>query len=526
VASTAYSLSGAPQASGQSQSEWAGAGSRLSVAYAAFCLLSLLPFVLIQQPPIVDFANHAARLSLACSINDPAVAVMYRYQLGLIPNLAADVANLPLCGVMGPSAVLKSLTAVSLAAIYLSGWLIQRKLFARPNAFLLLLPAVAFNLVTTMGYVNFLVGVAVGCLLVATVISREWKFPALAVICNVAGLILFFCHIFSLAFVMAFFFGWHLRRQKLTFRNCGLAGLKTAALFAAPLLLVPFVPSSGGGLVINYVGKWRVAASLFMAQHSNPTVFGALLLIPIYLCLRRRQIEVHPEVRMPLIALAIYVVLVPSGIQDAIDVDSRTAVPLAYLFFASLRPVESQREISGVVAGASAALLGYGLLMAVTVWRPFSHEVDEIRKAFVVLPAGALVISVRNDDDDKRAALPLAYIHLASYATIDRRIFNPNEFSGIGMQPLSTTSRYASIDSPGAVPVNVDNALKMEDPTPELREKARKRNAQFMLRWQDRFQYVIYYHFGGAPNFDPRVLTEVHRGSFFSILKVKPRPQA
>ena len=229
---------------------------------------------------------------------------------------------------------------------------------------------------------------------------------------------------------------------------------------------------------------------------------------------------------MPLIALAIYVVLVPSGIQDAIDVDSRTAVPLAYLFFASLRPVESQREISGVVAGASAALLGYGLLMAVTVWRPFSHEVDEIRKAFVVLPAGAPVISVRNDDDDKRAALPLAYIHLASYATIDRRIFNPNEFSGIGMQPLSTTNRYASIDSPGAVPVNVDNALKMEDPTPELREKARKRNAQFMLRWQDRFQYVIYYHFGGAPNFDPRVLTEVHRGSFFSILKVKPHPQA
>src|SRR5215218_6314904 len=113
--------------------------------YVLLCALSLLPFVLIAHPPIVDFANHAARLSLACNAGDPAVAAMYRYNDGIIPNLAADLINWPLCGMMGPLAVLKATIAGSLALVYFSGWLIQRKLFGQVNAFLLLLPAFAMN---------------------------------------------------------------------------------------------------------------------------------------------------------------------------------------------------------------------------------------------------------------------------------------------------------------------------------------------------------------------------------------------
>lgn len=501
--------------------ESATSGAWLNAGFVVLCLLSLLPFLLIANPPIVDFANHVARLSLACSIHDPAVAAMYRYQLGLIPNLAADIVNVPLCGAVGPAAVLKGLIATSLAAIYFSGWIIQRRLFGHTNAFLLLLPAIAFNLVTTMGYINFLAGIAVACLLIAAVVGRDPKFPALFVICNVAGLVLFFCHIFALAFAMVFFFGRAMRNRAISIRNCASAAFQTAALFVLPLLLVPFVASSGEELSIDYFGKWRVLASLFVAQHPNPNIFGSLLLIPIYLLLRRRWIEVHPEFRAPLIALAIYVLVVPSGMRDAIDIDSRTAVPLAYLFFASLRPVQRDVGISAVTAAASALLLGFGLLMSFLIWRPFSREVDELRAATSVMPSGAPVISVRNDEGDKRAALPLAYIHLASYATIERRIFNPNEFTGVGMQPLSVTPRYASIDTLAAVPVTSENARKLENPTQELQEKAREKNAEFMIRWQDRFEYVIYYHFGGQPNFDPKILSLVHQGSFFSILKVK-----
>ena len=132
---------------------------------------------------------------------------MYRYSLGLIPNLAADLVNWPLCGVMGPAAVLKATIAGSLALTYFSGWLLQRKLFGRINAFLLLLPAFAMNLVTTMGYINFLAGVGVACLMVALAIGRERRFGELLAIGNIGGLILFFCHIFALALAVVLFFG-------------------------------------------------------------------------------------------------------------------------------------------------------------------------------------------------------------------------------------------------------------------------------------------------------------------------------
>ena len=498
----------------------------LAAFYILLCVVSLLPFVLIANPPILDFANHAARLSLACNIHDPAVADMYVYRLGIIPNLAVDLANAPLCGLLGPSAVLKAVTAGSLALIYFCGWTIQRKLFGSPNAFLLLLPAVAFNLVTTMGYINFLAGAAIGCAMIALALGREKKFTQLLLIGNVGGIVLFFCHIFALAFVGVFFFGLMLRDQPRTVRGFATAALKTAAMFALPLVMVPLVPSEGKPLAIHYIGKIRVLPALFMAPHPNPSVFGLLFLAPLYLLIRNRRVEIHPALRVPLAVLALYVLLVPNGIQDAIDIDSRTAIPLAYLFFMSLRPIDKEREISGTLFGASAALVGYGAVMAALIWLPFSRQVEELRGAFGVLPPEASVFSVAAEDGPRMRVFPFGYNHLTSYATVDRRVFNPLEFSGIGMQPLSSTPKFAPIDSPGSFPVTPAQARKLEHPTADLQNEMLKGNGRFKLRWPEHFDYVIFYHFGHFANFRPELLTEVHRGSFFSILKVRrPQPQ-
>jgi len=489
-------------------------------AYVILCALSLLPFVLIEHPPIVDFANHAARLSLACNPGDPDVHAMYRYDLGLIPNLAADLVNWPLCGLMVPAAVLKATIAGSLSLIYFSGWLIQRKLFGRANAFLMLLPAFAMNLVTSMGYINFLAGVGVACLMVALAIGRERRFGELLLIGNLGGLVLFFCHIFALALATVLFFGLMFRGAPRNAKGFVLAGLRTAALFAVPLILIPMVPSADEALKIDYVGKGRAAAALFMAQHPNPTIFGMLLFIPLYLAMRKGWVHVHEAMRWPLGALAAYVLVVPSGLQDAIDIDARTMVALAYLFFASLRPLKHDREISAVVGAASAAAIAYALIMAVLVWQPFSREVSDLRKSMHVLPAKALVFSVTQKDVTTSTALPHAYGHLTSYGTLDERIFNPLEFTGIGMQPLRATEAFSSYDTPAAMPFDARTAMKLADPDATTQQKIRAFNVEFAERWPERFDYVVYYHFGGAPNFDPARLKLIERGSFYSILKI------
>ena len=504
-----------------------GEGARLSMtgvltgAYVLMCALSLLPFLLVENPPIVDFANHAARLSLACGIGDPAVDAMYSYRFGLIPNLAVDLVNWPLCGTVSPAVVLQAVTAGSMVLIYASAWLIQRKLFGGPNAFLLLLPAFAVNLVTTMGYINFLAGAGIACLMVAVAIGRERNFPALMAIGNLGGLILFFCHIFALALAIVLFFGIMLRGAPRSAGGLVRAGLKTAALFALPLVLVPFVPSGHEALTLDYLGKSRALAALFLAPHANPTIYGILAFVPLYLAFRKGWVRVHPGLMLPLCALALYVAVVPSGIRTAVDVDGRTLVVLGYLFFASLEPVRFKREVTMAVAAISAASVAYALLMTVLVWGPFSREIAELRRSVQVLPAKALVLSVREDGSSPSAAQPISYGHLSSYATLERRVFNPFDFTGIGMQPLTPRPAFAPFDTPDAMPYNAAITRKLADPDALFEEKIREYRLQFAERWPERFDFVIYYHFGKPPNFDPARLTIVEQGSFYSILKVR-----
>jgi hypothetical protein len=486
------------------------------------CFVSLVPFLAVAHPPIVDFANHAARLELACHRDSPLVSAMYDYHLGVIPNLAVDLVNYPLCGRIAPDTVLKLVTVGSLLLIYFSAWLIQRRLFGQANAFLFMLPAMAFNIATTMGYMNYLTGVAVVMLMAALAVGRTNRFQSLLLLCNLGGLIVFFCHVFALAVAILLFFGLFLAGRPLSAKALVDAGWRTVACFALPVALLAFTPSGGHHMAIEYEGKVRTIVALFMAQQNSVGLYGILLAVPLYLLIRERVVLIDSLFMPALAILAIFILVVPSQISDAVDIDSRTFVALAYLFFAVLRPDRRVREMSCALASIAVFFIGLQLWSMVAVWQPFSKQVNEFRSSLGVLPAGARVFPVTADrDGPQRFALPMSYSHVTSYATTDRRIFNPLEFTGVGMQPLSVRPAYADIDTPAGQPFSPAAAKKLAVPDQRTLMRAHKYNVDYALRWPEKFDYVVYYHFGGQPNFDPATLETVRVGSFFSILKVK-----
>ena len=69
----------------------------------------------------------------------------------LIPNLAIDLINRPFCGVADPMTVIRVAMALALAGVLGVTWKIHRLLNDKPNAFVLLAPAMSFNIVTGMG---------------------------------------------------------------------------------------------------------------------------------------------------------------------------------------------------------------------------------------------------------------------------------------------------------------------------------------------------------------------------------------
>ena len=495
--------------------------SLIITIYALFCVVSLLPFLLVKHPPITDFANHAAGLWIACSLDSPVVRAMYDYKFGIIPDLAADAINFPLCGIVGPALLLKLIIAASLALIYTSGWWIQRTLFGRPNCFLLMLPALAFNVVTATGYVNYLAGVGLSFVLIAAVLAtreRRWTVFAL---CNIGGLVIFFFHIFALAFAMAVVFGTMLHRLSLDARMLITASIRTVAAFALPLLLFPLVASEHKPLELGYGGKFRAIFSPFVGYNSVPVSIALIVLALVLVAIRGKRAKIGEALRWPLITLGLLVLFVPGNIQTAVDIDSRMMVAAAYLFFVSLRPTTDDRRVPAGAALISAALIGLNLWTVAMIWLPFDRQVAEFRAALGMLPPHAKVLSIESNPQEKGMPFASAYWHLASYATIDRQIFNPLEFNGVGMQPLITQPAFRPVDTPSFSPLPPRFALKIAHPTAESEKLARKLGANFALRWPEHFDYVIYYHFQESPNFSPDDLTLVHDGSFFSILKVK-----
>jgi hypothetical protein len=493
----------------------------LTLLYVVFCAISVLPFLVVDHPPIVDFANHAARLWIACHQTDPAVAAMYDYRLGIIPNLAVDILNLPLCGIASPTAVLKLLTVSSLVLIYISAAMIQRKMFGRLNAFILAVPAVSLNLITTMGYINYLAGVALVIALVAITLNNNRRFLDKVIICNVFGIVIFFCHIFALSLAIVLFFGFNLSSAERSFRGIVRSALKTAALFAIPLCLIPLVAQGGEALNISYEGKLRVLPAMTLTQHAGLGIYGLLPLLGVGWFRTIGRVELSSQLRFPLGALAIYVATVPSELQGAVDIDSRSMVALGYLFFAGLRPLKAERRVTKVVGAIAACMTAISLTLSGKVWSDFDRQVVELRSAFEVLPPRAAVFSVNNAQGHERVVQPMAYSHLTSYATIDRRIFNPLEFSGIGMQPLQPTAAYQSIDTAAASPISASLARVLYNPSHELSQRALRMNLGYLLRWPEKFDYVVYYHFGTAPNFAPERLTLIAQGSYFSILRIR-----
>ena len=53
-----------------------------------------------------------------------------------------------------------------------------------------------------------------------------------------------------------------------------------------------------------------------------------------------------------------------------------------------------------------------------------------------------------------------------------------------------------------------------------------KANATFAMGWHRKFDYVVYYHFGKAENFEPSLLRPLHQGSFFSIFRVEKKARS
>lgn len=511
----------------------AGAISQTALIAIGYLLLSIVGIVGLSMgsvPFAVDLPNHAARLYVECDLSDPVLSRMYEISYDLIPNLAIDLINRPLCGLADPMTVIRVAMALSLAGVLAVTWKIHRLLNEWPNAFVLLAPAMSFNIVTGMGYLNYFIGTFL-FLLFAWLVLRfrlhERMSLGAIVIGNFFGALLFLCHIFALALTGVFLFGMRFATGAGPLLKRGVkAGTTTAICFVVPLLMIVLADRSGSKLLYTIEGKVRAIWAPMM--YSNVPLATGLLIAWValfYWAWREKVITFAPVVRWALLFLLGFALLLPTQLLDAVDLDSRSFISISYLAIAAigLQPTSSARLgtiLASLIALATAASQ---LAFAVPRVLRFDRQIAEIRQAFGVIGPNQSVFTIIKVEAETSVPQHL-YSHVASYATLDRRAYNPFEFTGRGMQPMSVKPEFACIDVGAGRPIQVKLAQQLLDPSlaPEL-ETMRYKHLNYAYMWDRKFDYVIYLHFGAGGNPAPDRLRPVKTSSFFTLFRT-PKP--
>lgn len=502
----------------------------IAAAYVLLSVIGIVGLSIGSVPFAVDLANHATRLFIECNTADPVLSRMYTVHYDLIPNLAIDLINQPLCGIADPMTVVRGAMAAAMAGVLIATWKIHVLLNDKPNAFVLLAPAMTFNIVTGMGYLNYLIGTFLFLAFAWTMLRFKVldRHPALAFLLpNLFGALLFLCHVFALGLAGVFLFGLRFARGEgqPMLRRVVRAGVLSAISFTVPFIMMLLAERSGVGIAYPLPGKIRALWAPMLYSSVPVAGFLTFLWFALFLwALRERHVRFAGTLRWPLIFLAAFALLLPSALLDAVDLDSRSLVSVAYLAIAAMGAREGARiSKSAQVAAVAVAVvtLGTQLGAALPKMRMYERQVAEFRAAALVFGPTDRVLSV--GAYNRYPPVPEQFFaHLASYATRDRKVFNPSEFTGKGMQPLRPTRAFECIDTPAARPLRVPIAMQLLDPAtgPSLTEK-RFAKYRYAYIWDRTFDYILYLHFGGSPNFAPKHLRLDRTGSFFSILRVR-----
>ena len=400
---------------------------------AALIALACLPVVLWPIPRGADIVNHWARLTLYRLAPDDPVAGLYRLHFGLIPNLGLDALYLALSPLLSAQSVARLGWALAVALPAFGAFAIHRALYERPSPTIWLLPFLSYNVATSIGLLNYSIGVGLGFFGLAYALSRRhigWR-EVLAF--NLTGAVLFFCHIIAWA-LFAGLLGltlvcvWPATARELLRR----AGLAVAAQ-AIPLALVAFRETPPAGYSLFDVSQAGVLQAPVAAMTGSDGVAMALLGAGLLLALLR-GVRVAPAARFALAGFALAALLAPGAHGAATLIDARLRVYVWYFAVAvtTLKAPESGRAAWAL---AAVALTAARVVWVAPVWEAFQDRADAVRAALAVLPEGAraLVVAPQACADRDLPRIDA----LTVFAVIDRRAYVNTLYAQSGIQPVA-----------------------------------------------------------------------------------------
>ena len=497
--------------------------------------------------PMVDAANHLARLHILVAPATSPLRGMYRVVWRPIPDLGLDLAYGALHGLISPETTLRLCVSLAFMTILGAVAVIQRALFGRLTYAAALTPLFLFGLPWHMGYINFLMSLSLALAGVAAYIAAGRKLtPLLIPILGVLGAMMCLCHIAGFAGFILLLGGLHLSDATSVRRWSQLValirkGLPLALVFAPGVALYLWCekPAFAGGMAYGSAKIRILFAAVLATGGMRDLEVLIFLLVMFIVAWREKFISLWPGGKPVLWLFALVILLVPNRIGHAVDVDAR----LDSLFFLMLLAISNFRLPSGngvarLLLGMLCALLIVQMARVAVQENAYSRTVAQFRaRAAMIVPGSKLLVGI--DDaasatcagTDQNFVSPELLRHLGSFATIDRSAFMPLIFAGRGMQPIRLAHDFAALapaDPLMLAALSRSWLIQAANPAdiPTLRQTLKRLQwTDYFLNWPQKFDYLLMLDSACATNPWPGLLRRIGNGDGFTLYQIiRPRP--
>lgn len=432
----------------------------------SLCVILLLPLVLVDVPPLLDYPNHLARATvLAFGGSDPILSLMYTQHWSIIPNLGTDLVL--------PS--LMQILPVHLAGRVVIGCVIllpvigtiaySRATFGARSAWPLASGLVAYNATLLLGFLNFLAAIGIALLLAAAWLAWRDRYPRrLLTLAAIGTIALFFCHLMGLVFFYLLIAGYELARLWSHRVHASVMLTRIAAtlpIIAPPLVLYLLSPLAPVATEIEYASLADKTRQLIFpfANYLLPLdiATGCIVVAFLLACIATRRCRIGFIAGTAMVLVAVLYLATPWAFKGTYFLDIRFLIMLGFLLFGALLPTNLPRNVRIVAITGFTLLFGVRMATVGYAWHQHQRDVADLRSVTATVQPGERIYIASVPPEDAPAYWqdgPLARMlsngirldyHLPALLLIEHRAYWPFLFDNPSQQPIETLQPYRGL---------------------------------------------------------------------------------
>lgn len=436
----------------------------------ALCLMLLAPLLLTDVPPLLDYPNHLARLTvLAANGTDPVLARFYAPRWDIIPDLAIDAIGPLLLWVLPVHVAGRIVLGVAVLLPVFGTLAYSRTVLGQRTLWPFGCALVAWNGALLQGFLNYSIGIGVALLLAAGWLRWREPVPTRALLVAIPGaVVLFFCHLMALLFFALLIaahdilYLWRLRRYPAALAVSAVQRLLcSVAVFALPVTLyaVSDLRAEGGDTV--YLAPTAKAAQLLtpFANYWLPLDIATAVLVAVGMIAAAltKHLRVPPRAGIALGLLGLLYLAAPFGFKGTFALDTRFVVLAGFLLFGGMAPVALPSWIGRIAGFGIAALLVVRMTVLGAAWWGHNADIADFRTVTASVRPGETVFVTTVTPAEAPEYWdrgPLARrlsnglrtdSHLPALLVVEHRAWWPFLFDNPSQQPVETREPYRDL---------------------------------------------------------------------------------